>query len=66
VRFHVGPEKGVDPCLIARSLCLEPIQNLAIQANGHGGFSLGKPQERAFEEGFALFGDIGEIDVFIP
>ena len=53
VRFHVGPKKGVDPRLISMSLCLEPIQDLTIQANGYGGFRFGKPEHGVFEGGVA-------------
>lgn len=63
VRFHVGSEQGVDPRLIPRSLCLEPLQDLAVQANGDSSFWLREPEYGTLEERFALFRNIGSINL---
>ena len=43
VRFQVGTEQGVDPCLIPWPFGFEPFQDLTIQANRDGSFRLGQP-----------------------
>ena len=63
MRFHIGPEEGIDPCLIARALCLEPIQDLMIESNGDRRFWFRETQYGAFEEGLALLRDIRSIDL---
>ena len=62
MRFHVGSEEGVDPCLIAGSVCFEPLKDLLIEPDGDRCLWLGETQYGAFEEGFALLRDIGDID----
>ena len=66
MRFHVGPEKGVDPCLIPRPFCFEPLKDLLIQSDGDRRLWFRETQYCAFEEGLAPFGDIREIDVLVP
>lgn len=65
VRFHIRAEQRVDPRLIPRPLCLEPIQDLTIQTNGHRCLWLGKPEHRTFEEGFTLLRNIGSVDLLL-
>jgi len=50
---HRIPQYRVDSRLITRALGFEPIQDLTVQANGDGGFWLGKSEHGTLEEGLA-------------
>jgi hypothetical protein len=65
MRFHVRSEEGIDFRLISRSFGFKPIQDLAIQANGNGSFRLWDPEYGTLKECFALFRNIGGIDIRI-
>lgn len=65
VRFHVGSEQGVDPCLIAGPLGLEPLKNALIKSNGYSGFRLREDKSCRLEKVFVQFGNIRVIDVAI-
>lgn len=65
MRLHVGTEQGVDPRLIPRSLCLEPLQDLTVQSNGHGSFWFWESEHGTLKERLALLRNIGGIDLRI-
>jgi hypothetical protein len=62
MRFHVGPEEGIDARLIAGALGFEPLQHLLIQPDGDRRLRLRQLKDRALEEGVPLLRDIGGID----
>lgn len=62
MRFHAGPEEGIDARLITGALGLKPLQHLLIQPDRDGRLWLRKSEPRALEEGVPLLRDIGGID----
>ena len=66
MRFHIGSGESIDPCLIAWPVCFESLKDLLIQPDGDRRLWFGETQYCAFEEGFAPFGNIREIDVLVP
>lgn len=62
MRFHIGPEKGIDSRLIARAFGFEPLQYLLIEPDGDRRLRLRESEYRALKEGFPLLRDIGGID----
>lgn len=62
VRFHIGPEEGIDSRLIAGAFCLKPLQYLLIEPDRDRRLRLRQPEDRALEEGFPLLRDTGSIN----
>jgi hypothetical protein len=52
MRFHVSAKQGVNPRLIARPLCLEPLKDLLIEPNGHSSFRLRQDKSCRLEKVF--------------
>ena len=65
MRFHIGPEEGIDARLIAWTFGFEPLQYLLIEPDGDRRLWLRESEDGTFEEGFPLFRDIGGIDGLI-
>ena len=65
VRFHVSPQQGVDPGLVAFALGLEPVQHLLVQADGNAGLGLRQHDHGFLKKGLVQFGNIGVIDLLI-
>jgi hypothetical protein len=40
MRFLIGSEEGINPCLVSTALSLKPIDNISIYAQGQLGFAI--------------------------
>ena len=63
--FHVSAEQGVNPRLIARPLCLEPLKDPLIEPNRHSSFRLRQDKSCRLEKVFIQFRDVRVINVAI-